>query len=199
MEKKEKCMGNVTFNGSVTFNGPMFDIHDNQHVHIYHKGESEQKKEEEPDLQASEMLTVDERVRKAVLTLKSEGVLRHLYDYTWLMVVMNQTEGLPSFDTPQSFVTYLEGLQLADLPEVSSVKKAYGNVLGDFPNWTFPDRDSKTLPEYLPEGVVFPNSFPNSFFYSPILSRHVFSYVPGIFLSLTLHCRKDKSPETSAH
>ena len=142
MEKKENCLGNVTFNGSVTFNGPMFDIHDNQHVHIYHKGESEQKEEEEPDLQASEMLTVDERVRKAVLTLKSEGVLRHLYDYTWLMVVMNQTEGLPSFDTPQSFVTYLEGLQLADLPEVSSVKKAYGNVLGDFPNWTFLDRDT---------------------------------------------------------
>ena len=24
----------VTFNGSVTFNGPMFDIHDNEHVHI---------------------------------------------------------------------------------------------------------------------------------------------------------------------
>jgi hypothetical protein len=39
-------------------------------------------------------------------------------------------------------VTYLEGLQLVDLPEVSSVKKAYGNVLGDFPNWTFQDRDT---------------------------------------------------------
>ena len=99
MEKKENCLGNVTFNGSVTFNGPMFDIHDNQHVHIY-KGESEQKKEEEPDLQASEMLTVDERVKKAVLTLKSEGVLRHLYDYTWLMVVMNQTEGLLRLTRP---------------------------------------------------------------------------------------------------
>lgn len=24
----------VTFNGSVTFGGPMFDIHDNEHVHI---------------------------------------------------------------------------------------------------------------------------------------------------------------------
>lgn len=24
----------ITFSGSVTFNGPMFDIHDNQHVHI---------------------------------------------------------------------------------------------------------------------------------------------------------------------
>lgn len=34
MEKKASEMMGVTFNGSVTFNGPMFDIHDNQHVHI---------------------------------------------------------------------------------------------------------------------------------------------------------------------
>lgn len=27
-------MTSVTFNGDVTFNGPMFDIHDNEHVHI---------------------------------------------------------------------------------------------------------------------------------------------------------------------
>jgi hypothetical protein len=33
MEGKEKIAG-VTFNGSVTFNGPMFDIHDNQQVTI---------------------------------------------------------------------------------------------------------------------------------------------------------------------
>ncbi len=31
-DSKEKT--GVTFNGSVTFNGPMFDIHDNEHVHI---------------------------------------------------------------------------------------------------------------------------------------------------------------------
>jgi len=33
MKRKEENLG-VTFTGSVTFNGPMFDIHDNQHVHI---------------------------------------------------------------------------------------------------------------------------------------------------------------------
>lgn len=33
MEKTEKIAG-VTFNGSVTFNGPMFDIHDNRQVTI---------------------------------------------------------------------------------------------------------------------------------------------------------------------
>ena len=31
--KSSEALG-VTFNGSVTFNGPMFDIHDNAHVHI---------------------------------------------------------------------------------------------------------------------------------------------------------------------
>lgn len=33
-KKKESSMTGVTFNGNVTFNGPMFDIHDNEHVHI---------------------------------------------------------------------------------------------------------------------------------------------------------------------
>ena len=36
MDKKGQWMGHVTVQGSVTFNGPMFDIHDNQNVHIHH-------------------------------------------------------------------------------------------------------------------------------------------------------------------
>ena len=39
MKRKEENLG-VTFTGSVTFNGPMFDIHDNQHVHIGMEGVS---------------------------------------------------------------------------------------------------------------------------------------------------------------
>ena len=35
--KEMKEMTGVTFNGSVTFNGPMFDIHDNEHVTIVNK------------------------------------------------------------------------------------------------------------------------------------------------------------------
>ena len=34
MEKKASEAMGVTFNGNVTFQGPMFDIHDNQHVHV---------------------------------------------------------------------------------------------------------------------------------------------------------------------
>ena len=42
MEKKINDMLGVTFNGSVTFNGPMFDIHDNKNVII--KGDKEEVK-----------------------------------------------------------------------------------------------------------------------------------------------------------
>ena len=34
MEMKTKDILGVTFHGDVTFQGPMFDIHDNEHVHI---------------------------------------------------------------------------------------------------------------------------------------------------------------------
>lgn len=33
-EKNGNSLTGVTFTGNVTFNGPMFDIHDNEHVHI---------------------------------------------------------------------------------------------------------------------------------------------------------------------
>lgn len=34
MDKKKNMLGNVTFEGDVTFHGPMFDIHDNDKVFI---------------------------------------------------------------------------------------------------------------------------------------------------------------------
>ena len=56
--KKTQVLG-ATFYGSVTFNGPMFDIHDNQHVHIH----SEQLKKR-TSLYASE-----EEIKEAILAL----------------------------------------------------------------------------------------------------------------------------------
>lgn len=34
MAEKKQVVGGITFTGNITVNGPMFDIHDNQHVHI---------------------------------------------------------------------------------------------------------------------------------------------------------------------
>ena len=48
MDKKE--MMGVTFNGSVTFNGPMFDIHDNEHVTIVNDRQRREGKEVSPTL-----------------------------------------------------------------------------------------------------------------------------------------------------
>ena len=44
-QKKTQVLG-ATFYGSVTFNGPMFDIHDNQHVHIHSEQPSALRKKE---------------------------------------------------------------------------------------------------------------------------------------------------------
>ena len=61
MDKKE--MMGVTFNGTVTFNGPMFDIHDNEHVTIVNDRQRQENKVEDveenagapmPDVLASE-------------------------------------------------------------------------------------------------------------------------------------------------
>lgn len=44
--KKFKELG-VTFKGPVTFNGSMFDIHDNQHVHVNMSGQLPQQADDE--------------------------------------------------------------------------------------------------------------------------------------------------------
>ena len=49
MMDKTEMMG-VTFNGSVTFNGPMFDIHDNEHVTIVNDRQRQEGKEVSPTL-----------------------------------------------------------------------------------------------------------------------------------------------------
>ena len=49
MMDKTEMMG-VTFNGSVTFNGPMFDIHDNEHVTIVNDRQRREDKGESPTL-----------------------------------------------------------------------------------------------------------------------------------------------------
>ena len=46
MEEKKQVVGGITFTGPITVNGAMFDIHDNQHVHIYNGGQSKEDDEE---------------------------------------------------------------------------------------------------------------------------------------------------------
>jgi hypothetical protein len=57
------------------------------------------------------------------------------------MLAMNDTQGLPSFDSPQSFVTFMKNIGLDCLPSESSIKKKNEKVLGVFPDLTFIDAD----------------------------------------------------------
>lgn len=54
-------MTGVTFNGSVTFNGPMFDIHDNDHVTIVNSERERKKKTEEKSEKPAELQTEEAR------------------------------------------------------------------------------------------------------------------------------------------
>ena len=63
-------MTGVTFNGSVTFNGPMFDIHDNDHVTIVNseregKTKTEEKSEKPAELQTEEAQRLWDAARDA--------------------------------------------------------------------------------------------------------------------------------------
>lgn len=63
-------MTGVTFNGSVTFNGPMFDIHDNDHVTIVNseregKTKTEEKSETPAELQTEEARRLWDAARDA--------------------------------------------------------------------------------------------------------------------------------------
>ena len=96
-----------------------------------------EKREAEPE----EMFSDDERIIKAVNILKVEGVLKHMYDYTFVMQLMNETEGMPHYDTPQSFLKHFAQLGIAPLPDVSSINRIFSKMVGKFPNWTFVGKD----------------------------------------------------------
>lgn len=84
-----------------------------------------------------------QHIRNAIFTMRAEGELKHLYDYTWLMMLMNETEGLPSFDTPTSYVDYMKQCGVKSMPTRSNISKYYDKARGEFPNWTFSDADGQ--------------------------------------------------------
>ena len=86
----------------------------------------------------------DGRIARTIETLRQEGELKHLYDITWVMIGMNATPDLPSFDTPTSFLDYMIRIGVKKgLPTRSTVSKYYDSAHGEYPNWTFTDADGQ--------------------------------------------------------
>lgn len=53
-------MQGVTFSGDVTFNGPMFDIHDNKHVHVSTRGRMPRQNYDEDEYEYVDLKFFDE-------------------------------------------------------------------------------------------------------------------------------------------
>ena len=71
---KTEMMG-VTFNGTVTFNGPMFDIHDNEHVTIVNDRQRREGKEKNSALTTELLLACVAQVREYFWSESSMAVI----------------------------------------------------------------------------------------------------------------------------
>ena len=80
-------------------------------------------------------------MRQAIITLRQNKVFRHYYDYTWIMMAIN--EGLLNdfdvFKSPQAFIDYLYEIGIDQLPTRYTLSLAYSKALGAYPDWTFLD------------------------------------------------------------
>lgn len=94
------------------------------------------------EVEVEKAVTENERIIDCIKKLKEEKVLKRLFDYTWVMEVMNQTEGLPKFNTPSSFISFLKDNGITRLPSEDTINKKQNIFCGEFPDWEFTDCDT---------------------------------------------------------
>lgn len=94
-----------------------------------------------------EMLDSDEQrdscVLRAIEVLRARNALQYPYDFTWIMVVMDQylVDGIDGFRSPQAFLAYLAELGIDHLPHRSTISNNYKKVDGVYPDWSFSDTE----------------------------------------------------------
>ena len=87
---------------------------------------------------------IDQRMQKIFHELEAENVIKHKYDYAWIMqlIAEKKIEEVAPFKTVPSFRSYL--LQLGiNVAGVSTLSQYYNTVSGDYPNWEFTDTDDR--------------------------------------------------------
>ena len=85
---------------------------------------------------------VDRCVAMAINELCDRHVIRRAYDYTYIMMVINQ-ENLDRhlfFASPQDYIGYLAMLDVDRIPGKTSIYDMMSCTRGEFPNWQFSDR-----------------------------------------------------------
>jgi hypothetical protein len=86
---------------------------------------------------------MDCKMAYALEVLNQNRTIRHLYDYTWVMVAISDEaiKGLRGFKSPQSFMDYLSSLGVKRIPSRTTLSTFYNKVLGTYPDWEFTDTD----------------------------------------------------------
>lgn len=84
---------------------------------------------------------LNRRMAAALNSLRQQEILRHRYDYTWIMTAIGDgaLAGMSRFKSPQSFIDYLADLGIEQLPSRTTLSTWFGRVLGKFPHWEFTD------------------------------------------------------------
>ena len=80
-------------------------------------------------------------MKQAIITLRQNKVFRHYYDYTWIMMAINEghVSDFDVFKSPQVFIDYLYEIGIDQLPTRYTLSLAYSKALGTYPDWTFLD------------------------------------------------------------
>lgn len=88
-----------------------------------------------------ELGDIDLRMNMALQTLKQRGVIRYVYDYTWIMLAISEgaVRGMNGFRSPQSFIDYLKRLGVERIPSRSTLSEWNNKVIGVYPRWEFTD------------------------------------------------------------
>ena len=80
----------------------------------------------------------------AIQTLRNNHVFRFGYDYTWVMMAINEglIDDYERFRSPQAFLDYLYEIGIDKLPSRITLSIAYSKTLDCFPDWKFTDMDN---------------------------------------------------------
>ena len=89
---------------------------------------------------------INRRVCRAVELLQKEKVIRHAFDYKWILEVMNQgqVKGLGKFDNPNSYREYLISIGVKNVPSRGTLYNRKWECRGEYPNLTFTDTENPT-------------------------------------------------------
>ncbi len=126
---------------TVYVQGSYVDVHDNEVVNLSIDKAGAVQVGDNGDVVAAD-ISVEEQVKACIGTLWEEQVLKHLYDYTWVMEVMNQTKGVATFNTPALFIAFLDGAGVERRPSDDTITRKLNVMTGMFPQWRFTDCDT---------------------------------------------------------